>query len=239
MMDKKKQYVVYKITNLLNDKIYIGVHLTHNVEDRYLGSGSEIKKDLKLLGRKNFLKEILFIFDNRKEMLAKEKELVTKEFCKRTDTYNRIEGGGNYNSLGMVCVKDSEGNFLKVYKDDPRYLSGELVHNNKGRSLKKGFATVKDKDGYKFKVEIFDERYLSGELVGITKGLKISEGFKNKQHTKETKEKMKQIRIERNLGLSFNNSQYGTFWITNGVENKKIKDSDIPEGWRKGRKMSC
>ena len=32
------------------------------------------------------------------------------------------------------------------------------------------------------------------------------------------------------------NSQYGTFWITNGSENKKLKSSEvIPEGWRKGR----
>ena len=32
------------------------------------------------------------------------------------------------------------------------------------------------------------------------------------------------------------NSQYGTIWITNGTENKKIKNSeDIPENWRRGR----
>ena len=34
------------------------------------------------------------------------------------------------------------------------------------------------------------------------------------------------------------NSQFGTFWITNEKENKKIRKSDlIPVGWRKGRKM--
>ena len=32
------------------------------------------------------------------------------------------------------------------------------------------------------------------------------------------------------------NSQYGTMWITDGVNNKKIKNSDpIPENWNKGR----
>jgi hypothetical protein len=34
------------------------------------------------------------------------------------------------------------------------------------------------------------------------------------------------------------NSQYGTMWITNEVESKKIKRSDpVPDGWRPGRKM--
>lgn len=38
--------------------------------------------------------------------------------------------------------------------------------------------------------------------------------------------------------FSENNSQYGTMWITNGSENKKIKKVDtIPEGWYKGRKV--
>lgn len=33
-----------------------------------------------------------------------------------------------------------------------------------------------------------------------------------------------------------NNPMYGTIWITNGSENKKIKkDSEIPNGWKKGR----
>jgi hypothetical protein len=34
------------------------------------------------------------------------------------------------------------------------------------------------------------------------------------------------------------NSQFGTRWITNGIENKKIKkDSIIPDGWKLGRKV--
>jgi hypothetical protein len=33
-----------------------------------------------------------------------------------------------------------------------------------------------------------------------------------------------------------NNSQYGTMWITDGTQNKKIKKTDIiPTGWNKGR----
>jgi len=32
------------------------------------------------------------------------------------------------------------------------------------------------------------------------------------------------------------NPMYGTFWITNDVENKKVRDiTEIPNGWRRGR----
>ena len=55
-----------------------------------------------------------------------------------------------------------------------------------------------------------------------------------KQHTEESKRKIGEKNSVHQKGVK--NSQYGTFWITNGVENKKLKrDEYIPEGWYKGR----
>ena len=52
-----------------------------------------------------------------------------------------------------------------------------------------------------------------------------------KKHSLETIEKM---RNPKNIGET--NSQYGSCWITNGIENKKIKKIDkIPENWHLGR----
>ncbi len=58
--------------------------------------------------------------------------------------------------------------------------------------------------------------------------------FTGRVHKPESIEKMKQSAIDRGVGEA--NSQFGTCWITNELENKKIKkDSLIPEGWRLGR----
>ncbi len=38
------KYVVYKTTNLVNSKYYIGVHRTNDPNDDYLGSGNLIKR---------------------------------------------------------------------------------------------------------------------------------------------------------------------------------------------------
>mgnify|MGYP003610160220 CR=1 FL=1 len=83
---------------------------------------------------------------------------------------------------------------------------------------------------------------------------KISNGVKNylttnnkngmwdgKSHTEETK-KIISSKLSK-LQKGDKNSQFGTCWITNGIENKKIKkEQDIPLGWKKGRiliKKSC
>lgn len=50
--------------------------------------------------------------------------------------------------------------------------------------------------------------------------------------------KRKQIKILSKQSSGSNNSQYGTRWITNGIENQKIKKTDnIPEGWNIGRTL--
>ena len=86
-------YTIYKITNILNDKIYIGKHQTMNPDDGYYGSGVALKNSIKIHGKENFKKEVLFVFDSEEEMNLKEKELITEEFVARSDTYNMGVGG--------------------------------------------------------------------------------------------------------------------------------------------------
>ena len=58
--------------------------------------------------------------------------------------------------------------------------------------------------------------------------------FRGKTHKLETKEKIGKTNSINQKGVK--NSQFGTMWITNGTDNKKIKkDSCIPLGWYKGR----
>lgn len=57
-----------------------------------------------------------------------------------------------------------------------------------------------------------------------------------RRHNKKTKEKIGIANSIKQKGSG--NSQYGTCWITNEKESKKIyKGDNIPDGWRLGRKM--
>lgn len=87
------KFIIYRIINTINKKYYIGMHQTKNIDDKYMGSGKLLKLAFSKYGKENFFGEILFIFDNKKDMISKEKELITENFCTDSMTYNLAPGG--------------------------------------------------------------------------------------------------------------------------------------------------
>ena len=103
------KYTIYKTTNLINGKFYIGKHQTINLNDGYLGSGKALIKAIQKYGRDNFQKEVLFEFNTEAEMNAKEIELVTEEFCKCNTNYNLGVGGeGGSHFKGRTHSEDTK-----------------------------------------------------------------------------------------------------------------------------------
>lgn len=88
-------YTVYKIINNINEKYYIGVHKTANPNDTYFGSGRAIKDAIKMYGKHNFKKEILFITNDKKEAFLKEQEL-TKNYTDRNNYNMKLGGVGGF-----------------------------------------------------------------------------------------------------------------------------------------------
>ena len=72
--------------------IYIGKHVTTNIDDEYFGSGTYIKAAQNKHGLQHFKKEILFELQNEDEMNLLERLVVNEEFIKRDDVYNMIVG---------------------------------------------------------------------------------------------------------------------------------------------------
>ncbi len=98
-------YTIYKITNQLDGKIYIGAHKTRELDDGYMGSGKYLKAAQKKYGLENFKKKILFMFDNPEEMYAKEAELVNQDFLMEENTYNlRIGGFGGWDYVNTNAL---------------------------------------------------------------------------------------------------------------------------------------
>lgn len=204
-------YTIYKVTNLINNKIYIGKHQTNNLNDSYMGSGKRLGNAKLKYGIKNFKKEILFIFETEQEMNDKEKELVTEEFCLREDTYNICQGGyGGWSYANKYGLNQPSSEITIQSKSNKNSKQMIKLHSNKNESS-----------------------YRSSFL---RKGNPGNKGFSGRNHSQETKLKIAKTNSSRQIGNL--NSQYGTMWITNGIESMKIKKCEIiPEGWKQGRKL--
>lgn len=119
------KYIIYKITNTINNKFYIGKHQTNNINDSYMGSGIAIAKAIKKYGKENFIKEILFVFDNEQDMNKKEKELITEELVSDPNCYNIGVGGeGGPQFKGKHHTKES---MIKMI--ETRKKNGHLKHS--------------------------------------------------------------------------------------------------------------
>ena len=213
-------YIVYKTTNQVNGKFYIGTHKTVDLNDDYLGSGKLLRYAVEKYGIQNFKREILFVFDNPEEMFAKEAEIVTEEFLSENNTYNLKKGGeGGFdliNKTGKNLYYDKDGNCLNGIVNAKNLLRGNTLKN---LLIERG-----EWDSYREKISKNKKEYFQ----------KHPANFLGKKHSDETRKKISQSSSVHQKGSK--NSQFGTMWITNKISSKKIKASDpIPDGWRKGR----
>lgn len=212
-------FTVYQTKNTVNQKIYIGTHITVNPNDDYLGSGNILKKAIKKYGISSFEKTVLFCYDNSDEMFAKEAEIVNEEFIARSDTYNIKCGGLG----GWDYVNKSGKNIENGYATNKQHLKHIAVLA--GMKIQQMW-----NDPYNIEWQIKTKQNMSRANKG-------HQNFLNHKHTPNTIIQMKQSHVGKHDGSK--NSQYGTCWITNGMENKKIKkeelDKHIQLGYYKGR----
>ena len=200
----KKYHFIYKTTNLLNNRYYIGMHSTNNINDGYIGSGKKLRNSINKYGIENFTCEILEFLPDRNSLANREKELVNEDILKDPQCMNLIIGG--------------KGGFISNEQQLRRSIAGTTRH--------------------KYLLETSDEyktTYLRNFKAGIDR--LYQSGHYHKKHTIETKAKIK-ISM-KGKGIGKKNSQFGTCWITNDFENKKIKKIELNNfielGWRLGR----
>jgi len=216
-----KFYYIYKVTNKINGKIYVGIHKTTKLDDGYMGSGKYIKRAINKHGIEHFEKEILEMFNSQEEMYKREAELVNKNFVKDKNTYNlKVGGEGSWDYINS----DSEKQRIKCIK-------GNLVQKTEYYTnplwCKKRSKKISDS---------MKEQYKNGRKTNDS----FIYGFKGKKHTPETKRKIAMANSIHQKGEG--NSQYGTRWIYNVElkENKKVKEEELQEcinnGWKRGRK---
>ena len=89
-------YYIYRITNDINGKTYIGQHKYRKLNDNYMGSGVVLKQAYAKYGIENFHKDILVFCIPTKEMAdSEEKKFIAQERINNKNGCYNIADGGN------------------------------------------------------------------------------------------------------------------------------------------------
>lgn len=112
--------IIYKTTNLINQKIYVGKD-THN-NPNYYGSGKRLKLAIQKYGLENFKKEIIEVCDTLEELNTREKFWI-KELNAINEGYNISLGGDGGDTISNNPRKKEIGK--------------KISESNKGRSIGK------------------------------------------------------------------------------------------------------
>lgn len=206
-------YYLYEIKNNLNGKIYVGVHKTQDISDGYMGSGKVITAAIAKYGVENFTKSILETFENAEDMYAREKEVVNAEFLLREDTYNlRCGGQGGFDFINSTMHYKMQ----EIRRSNAKKMSYELRRAN---GIKTGAINrQKWRDDPSSRPVVFTPEF----------NLKMS----NRARTDKANNKRKETFSTIGHQQGEKNSQFGSRWITDGINNKKImKNIVVPDGW--------
>lgn len=90
--ERKRFHFLYRTTNLVNGKYYIGVHSTWNLDDGYLGSGNILRRSVSKYGKESFVCEVLQFFNTRESAFSAEIKEVSEHLGKPL-CMNLVEGG--------------------------------------------------------------------------------------------------------------------------------------------------
>jgi hypothetical protein len=215
-------FLVYKTVNKIKGEYYIGVHVTDNIDDGYLGSGKRLRYSLEKHGREIFEREILDVFDNSNDMFNKEAELVNEKTLLDPLCLNLKVGG-----YGGWCLKDAS-----------------ILWSSDFQKKRSPFNKKEWKEQNASKIKEWSTKGLSNGRKKLDKMRAegwISPGFAGKRHTTDFKQHMSTIMSEAQSGEK--NSQYGRRWIHSFVEkrNTKVTSDELQQwldkGWIIGRKM--
>jgi hypothetical protein len=139
---------VYKVTNLINNKCYIGSKFIINSRTKrydkswtvYKTSSDYVKTDIVLLGIQNFKFEIIKCYDNYDDLRLDEINLI-KDLLKTDNCYNKNIGGR------IVMDDVVAAKIRNTFKLRGHPMKGK-IHPNKGKRIDSGHQLNKGKKYY-------------------------------------------------------------------------------------------
>lgn len=188
---------IYKITNLVNNKIYIGQSKRKEIDTKeYFGSGKLINLAINKHGKENFKKEILEECKTKKELDERERHWIKYYNSTNRKTGYNISIGGDGGNLGKLVNKKISNSVKKLWKQGKYDHVNWSIHQ-KGKKLseeckRKISESQKGENGYWYKREFTKKHKEKISLSGIKRfnNKEEREKFRNIMRSKEVRKKI-------------------------------------------------
>ncbi len=187
---QKKPYgYIYKITNKINGKVYVGKHAKSELDESYWGSGLDLNKDLKKLGIQSFDRQVLDWCNTNEELNEREIFWIEKLNTFKDPFHYNLTSGGDGIGKGfehseetlvqrakkiakpIICLQTLEV-FESIQKAAKKFnVSGSSISD-----VLRGI--YKHKNGYYFEYYDKAKTYIKQSLVEIDVKQEISNKIK-------------------------------------------------------------
>lgn len=196
---------IYKVTNLVNGKVYIGQHSKSDgtlteLDESYWASGVKIKNAFNKYGYENFNREVLCWCNTEEELNQKEIFFIKEyESLDASKGYNIAEGGKAGNMVKSLTKEELVNHYAKISEGNKKAWSNQAIREKYKKSFQKRGKAWKDR--------------ISEALRGKIRG----------PRSEETRQKLREINMGNKYGVG-NRSRTG---IRNSPDmNKRISESE-------------
>jgi hypothetical protein len=213
-----------------------------------MGSGFRLKQAIKMFGKDQFVKEILFVFDSSEKMFDKEREIVNEQFLSRPDTYNMVLGGNGGPNKGIIGQKrmfnPTTGKRIVVYRSAVDKMLQEGFELRSGWSVHQGRKYMHH-DGKVISVDPADvdrlkeQGWKTGMPVSPTSGQTWIYSPNENRYSLCYADDINTYLTNGWIKKKWSPIKKGTScWINDGETNKRIQLANLSEyivqGWKRG-----
>lgn len=193
----EREYLIYKVTNKINGKIYIGQ--THFRNDKYLGSGKIITAAIEKHGRDNFVKEYIDVASCQEDLDEKEKYWIKELNAQDKNIgYNIADGGWNDFTMNEE-IKEKISNTLKgKFVGENAFRHGIKLSDEHKAAISKALKGRKKTTAFKKHLSKINK----GKKHSKEAKIKMSVSATGRVKSKETIEKIKNSLLARNFHWS-------------------------------------
>ena len=245
---------IYKITNLLNNKIYIGKHKysKYELDESYITSGIIINQSISKHGIENFNIELIDKASSLEELNQLEIFYIKEFNSKYPIGYNLTDGGDGArgidswnkgqtkesNELVRLNTEKSKQTKMKKYgnafgklnkqlSEEHKQKIKETNKNQKPSEYCKYISSIRNKGTHFYNNGSIEKKFKDNECIphGFVKG-RLKNPFPDQTGKKKSKDTIEKIK----------QSKSNIIWINNGKIEKMVKkDLPLPNGFKKGR----